>query len=177
MFHDLFSAHPYYESEHVSKKYTAVSQLTVKVPKKGVTMRCLVRHSALHSSKLERFIHLGNQSKCICMCENNEESSMTWWLTLIGILPFVGNEIFWGILWFWAIAKAKFTEWTLWQFPFLSLLSTYHMMTKTSLKQFFLCGRNFKKGGNKASCYIYIQCGIPSLIYKSRHIKLLVQHY
>ncbi|XP_017345176.1 cytotoxic and regulatory T-cell molecule [Ictalurus punctatus] len=56
-------AHPYYESEHVSKKYTAVSQLTVKVPKKGVTMRCLVRHSALHGSKLERFIHLGNQSQ------------------------------------------------------------------------------------------------------------------
>ncbi|MCJ8742530.1 hypothetical protein PDJAM_G00083040 [Pangasius djambal] len=55
-------AHPYYESDDGSKKYTAVSLLNTKVPKKRVTVKCLVHHSALHGSKLENFIHLGNQS-------------------------------------------------------------------------------------------------------------------
>ncbi|XP_060751558.1 cytotoxic and regulatory T-cell molecule [Tachysurus vachellii] len=57
------AAHPYYEFQNASNKYTAVSQLTLNVPKKRVTVKCLVRHSALHGSELETFIHLGDQSQ------------------------------------------------------------------------------------------------------------------
>ncbi|XP_060764547.1 cytotoxic and regulatory T-cell molecule [Neoarius graeffei] len=56
-------AHPYYELEKTSNKYTAVSLLNVKVPKKRVTVKCVVRHSALHGSQLENFIHLGNKDQ------------------------------------------------------------------------------------------------------------------
>lgn len=71
MFHYLFLAYPYYELEKTSNKYTAVSLLNVKVPKKRVTVKCVVRHSALHGSQLENFIHLGNKGEYMCMCENN----------------------------------------------------------------------------------------------------------
>ncbi|TSK16161.1 Heat shock cognate 71 kDa protein [Bagarius yarrelli] len=56
-------AYPYYEFKNKDNKYTAVSQLSVKIPEKRVSVKCLVRHSALYGSKLETFIHLGNQNQ------------------------------------------------------------------------------------------------------------------
>ncbi|XP_027005213.1 cytotoxic and regulatory T-cell molecule [Tachysurus fulvidraco] len=77
------AAHPYYEFENASNKYTAVSQLTLNVPKKRVTVKCLVRHSALHGSELETFIHLGDQS------QDTTSSSTTLGSTDTTVIPTV----------------------------------------------------------------------------------------
>ncbi|MCI4388293.1 hypothetical protein PGIGA_G00084000 [Pangasianodon gigas] len=78
-------AHPYYESDNGSKKFTSVSLLNTKVPKKRVTVKCLVRHSALHGSRLENFIHLGNQSQDTST--SSEYSSTTLGSTHTTVIP------------------------------------------------------------------------------------------
>ncbi|XP_046717854.1 cytotoxic and regulatory T-cell molecule [Silurus meridionalis] len=54
---------PYYELKNASNKFTASSQLNVNIPKKRVTVKCVVRHPALYGSTVENFIHLGMQNE------------------------------------------------------------------------------------------------------------------
>ncbi|KAK3522022.1 hypothetical protein QTP70_021387 [Hemibagrus guttatus] len=76
------AAHPYYEFENASNKYTSVSQLSLTVPKKSVTVKCLVRHPALYGSDLETFIHLGSQSQ-----DTSTSSSTTLGSTDTTVIP------------------------------------------------------------------------------------------
>uniref|UniRef100_A0A3P8T3V2 Ig-like domain-containing protein n=1 Tax=Amphiprion percula TaxID=161767 RepID=A0A3P8T3V2_AMPPE len=51
---------------HEDEKYVSVGMLHIFPPKKRVSVKCLVRHPALHSQPLMNFIKIGRDSKRTC---------------------------------------------------------------------------------------------------------------